>query len=107
MLASFLGPVVYSLAGRFDMLAYRKISYYALGYVMFTVYMRHFLTPIALMSWANLNHTLCGTDTDPVWLLLDLGKWYYPLAEIYLGLAAFALCFVNYGIVYFIKRIVL
>ena len=73
----------------------------------FVIYMRWFLMPIALLTWANLNHTLCGTDTDPVWLLLDLGKWYYPLAEVYLGAAAMAFIVINYTIAYVAKRIVL
>ena len=107
MLASFLGPVIFSLASRFDMLAYRKISYYALGFVMFSLYMRLFLTPISLLTWANLNHSLCGSDTDPFWLHFGLGKWYYILAEFYLGAAAIALGLINYAICYFVKRIVL
>mmetsp|Transcript_18057 Transcript_18057/g.21207 ORF Transcript_18057/g.21207 Transcript_18057/m.21207 type:complete len:92 (+) Transcript_18057:642-917(+) len=69
--------------------------------------MRWFLTPIALLSWANLNHTLCGTDGDPFWLLLGLGKWYYPLAEIYLGAAAIAFIAINFSVAWLIKRVVL
>jgi hypothetical protein len=73
----------------------------------FVIYMRWFLMPIALLTWANLNHTLCGTHSDPVWHLFGLGKWYYPLAEIYLGAAAMAFILVNYAIAYVVKRVVL
>ena len=74
---------------------------------MFSAYMRLFLTPISLMTWANLNHTLCGTDSDPVWLLLGLGKWYYFISEFYLGAAAFAFIAINFIICYVVKRIIL
>ena len=89
------------------MLAYRKIAYYALGFIVFMLYWRLFLTPISLLTWANLTHSLCGTETDPVWLHFGLGKWYYVFAELYLGAAASALVLVNYAICYFVKRIVL
>lgn len=77
-----------------------------LGWLMFSFYMRLVLTPVALLTWANLNHTLCGTEGDPVWLLLDLGKWYYPAAEIYLGASAAAFIIINFAIAYFCKRVV-
>lgn len=74
---------------------------------MFSFYMRLVLTPVALISWANLNHTLCGTDSDPIWYLLDLGKWYYLAAEVYLGAAAFAFILVNFSIAYVCKRVIM
>jgi len=107
VIASILGTLVLSLSGRFDMLAYHRMSYYLLGFIMFTFYIRLVLTPIALLTWANLNHTLCGTDTDPVWLLLGLGKWYYIFSELYLGAAAFLFCALNFAICYVVKRVVL
>ena len=73
----------------------------------FVLYMRWFLTPIAVLTWSNLNHTLCGTDTDPFWLLFDLGKWYYPAAELYLMAAAFAFVAINFSIAYVCKRLIL
>ena len=74
---------------------------------MFSAYMRFFLTPISLMTWANLNHTLCGTDSDPVWYLFGLGKWYYPIAEIYLGAFATLAILGNYAICWVVKRVIL
>ena len=73
----------------------------------FGIYMRLVLTPVAQLTWANLNHTLCGTDTDPIWYLFNLGKWYYPAAEIYLGAASLALHLVNFLICYLVRRIIL
>ena len=73
---------------------------------MFAFYMRLCLTPIALLTWANLNHALCGTDSDPVWHLLELGKWYYLACEVYLGFATVAFIVINFTICYFCKRVV-
>ena len=78
-----------------------------LGFIMFSLYMRWLLTPFALLTWANLNHTLCGTDSDPVWLHLGLGKWYYAAAEIYLGAAAFAFIIINFVICWIVRRVLL
>jgi hypothetical protein len=43
---------------------------------------------MSLLTWANLNHGLCGHHSDPVYVLLGLGKWYWLVAEIYLILAS-------------------
>ena len=61
---------------------------------------------MALYSWANLNHTLCGTSSDPFWAIFNLGKWYWILAEIYLGAASFAAFLANSAICYVVKRII-
>ena len=106
-LVSFLGVVVLSLSGRFDILSYRRWENFFFGWLMFTLYMRLFLTPIALSVWANLNHTLCGTNTDPIWLIFDLGKWYYLAGEFSLGLAAAIFMLINYTIATIVKRYIL
>ena len=62
---SFLGPVILSLSGRFDPLTYASFPLPVCGFHLFCLYMRLFLTPLAHISWANLNHTLCGVDNDP------------------------------------------
>ena len=95
------------MASRFDQLSYRKVGHYLFGFVGFSYYMRIFLTPIALLTWANLNHTLCGTDSDPLWLHLGLGKWYYAIGELYLGGACIAFYLINFGICYLLKRVIL
>ena len=71
---------------------------------MFSFYMRDVLTPLALLTWANLNHSLCGTDSDPVWLHFELGKWYYLLGEGYLWAACFAFIVINSLICHVFKR---
>ena len=89
------------------MLSYKEISSYSVGFIAFSIYLRWILTPISLLTWANLNHSLCGTDTDPIWYLFDLGKWYYLLADFYLGAAAFAFIAINWVFCYIVKRVIL
>ena len=61
---------------------------------------------MALYTWANLNHTLCGTDSDPFFVLLGRTKIYWPAAEIYLGAINFVVFVVNSLICYIVKRII-
>ena len=58
--------------------------------------------PISVLTWANLNHGLCGTESDPVYIYLEsigVGKWYFFYAEIYLSAASLLL---GYGINYLV-----
>lgn len=82
--ASFLGPVLLSLAGRYGMSSYMKFPLPWFGFILFTLYMRYVLTPLSLLTWANLNHSLCGIDNDPFFKHFDLGESYYLLADLYL-----------------------
>ena len=82
--ASFLGPVLLSLAGRYDMMSYVKFPLPWFGFILFTLYMRYFLTPLSLLTWANLNHTLCGINNDPFYAAFDLGESYYFWSDFYL-----------------------
>jgi hypothetical protein len=41
------------------------------------------MLPISLMTWANLNFTLCKAATDPFVPLI--GDWYYLFSEFYLN----------------------
>jgi hypothetical protein len=50
--------------------------------------MRFFLTPLSRLTWANLNHTLCGIDNDPWREYFELKEYYYFWAEFYLLLGA-------------------
>lgn len=69
------------------------------GYALFAIYMRWFLTPVSAMSWANLNHTLCGCDNDPFYVILGSNKYFYLFADGYLGLISVGMWVVNYVIV--------
>lgn len=49
--------------------------------------------PVSILTWANLNHSLCGHHSDPVYELLQLGRWYWLIAELYLLIASLVLGF--------------
>jgi len=82
--ASFLGPVVLSLAGRYNMQSYMKFPLPWFGFNLFVFYMRWVLMPLSALTWANLNHTLCGLPNDPFFNFFDLGKMFYFWSEFYL-----------------------
>lgn len=81
---SFGGPLIFTLFGRFDPRDYIAFPYPVMGFHMFCLYMKIFLTPLSLMTWANLNHTLCGVDNDPFYKHFNMGEWYYLWADLYL-----------------------
>lgn len=106
-LASYLGPLVLSLVGRYDPLSYISFPLPWAGYLLFSTYMRLFLTPLSEMTWANLNHTLCGLDNDPFYHYFDMGEWYYLWSDIYLLASCYFWVMFNYFLCYFVKRVVI
>jgi hypothetical protein len=82
--ASWLGPVLLTTSGRYAMPYYTRFPLPWLGFIIFVLYMRYLLMPVAALTWANLNHTLCGVSNDPFYAFLDLGKSYYFWADAYL-----------------------
>lgn len=95
-LASALGPLILNLSGRYDFASRAFPPYPFFGFGFFSVYMRYILMPLSALTWANLNHTLCGLDNDPFYKAFDLGKWYYGWSEFYLLFSCFVGYFVNY-----------
>lgn len=95
---SFGGPLVLSLSGRFDPVEYAAWPLPVAGFHLFTVYMRYVLTPLSQLSWANLNHTLCGVENDPFYALLELGHTYYFWADFYLLFSCYVGLVLNYAI---------
>ena len=88
------------------MLEYFDFRYLGLGYSIFGFYMRWFLSPMALLTWANLNHSLCGTSSDPFFVIFDTGKWYWVFAELYLP-AIMVVCFIGNNLIcYIVKRVI-
>ena len=102
---SFLGPVVLCLSGRFDPLEYFKWPLPATGFHFFCAYMRFVLTPLSRLTWANLNHTLCGVENDPFYAHLDLGYSFYLLADLYLLFSCYVGLILNFVICYICKMI--
>ena len=103
MLASWLGIFILAWKGRFDIMEYAEVATIQVGFPIFHVYMRWILTPIAVLTWANLNHSLCGTDTDPAYYHLGLGKWYYLWGEIYLFILQAVFFLLNFAITFTLK----
>lgn len=50
--------------------------------------------PFSLLTLSNLNHSLCGFESDPVYEHFNLGKWYWLWAELYLTLT----CLIGFGL---------
>ena len=97
--ASWLGPLVLSLSGRYDLRSYFKFPLPWFGFIIFTLYERYLLTPVSLATWANLNHALCGIDNDPFYAYFKLGKWYYFWADAYLLFSCLVGYVLNYVII--------
>lgn len=104
---SFGGPLILSLSGRYDPLTYTKFPLPVFGFHLFVMYMRWVLTPLSLLTWANLNHTLCGVDNDPIYVIFELGETYYMWADVYLGAACYLALGANLAICYIVKRLIL
>jgi hypothetical protein len=103
LLTSFLGVLVLCLSGRFDPLQYASFPLPVSGYHLFCIYMRFFLMPLSWLTWANLNHTLCGIDNDPFYRSFKMGKWYYFWADWYLMFSCYVGIFVNLVICFLCK----
>jgi hypothetical protein len=71
---------------------------------MFNLYMRFVLTPLSVVFWANLNHTLCGVENDPWYTKLNLGKWYLLCAEGYLMFSCYVGIVLNFTICFIVKH---
>jgi hypothetical protein len=105
IIGAFGGPVILTIAGRFDMTEYLSINYVQGGYYWYAIYMRWFLAPISMYTWANLNHNLCGCDNDPVYVLFDLGWTYNFWAEFYSMFLTWASFLANYLICVLFKKL--
>ena len=104
---SFLGTLILSISGRFDPLEYVKFPLPVCGFHLFCMYMRYFLSPLAMIFWANLNHTLCGVDNDPWYVYFEMGKWYLLFSDFYLLGSCYLGIIVNFIICYIAKHWIL
>jgi len=94
-IVSGLGPILLSAGGRYDIRRFFSLRLIWAGAILFTLYERWVLMPISLLSWANLNHSLCGVHNDPFYEIFQLGKWYWLWADLYLAIACFLGFFIN------------
>eukprot|EP00347_Sterkiella_histriomuscorum_P003746 403363105 len=100
--AALMAPMVLFCAGRYKAGDYIVYPLPIFGFVLFSIYMRYFLTPISAMTWANLNHTLCGIDNDPWRVTFGMHKYFFFWADGYLQLASVTISFLNYYIAKFL-----
>lgn len=105
LFTSFMGPVVLSLGGRFDPLSYAGWPLPVCGFHLFVAYMRYVLTPLSQLTWANLNHTLCGVGNDPFYSNFNLGYTYYFWADFYLLFGCYTTIAVNFVICWIFKKL--
>jgi len=64
-IVSGLAALILSISGRYDIRRYSSFCIVNLGAILFTLYERWILLPMSLLTWANLNHSLCGVHNDP------------------------------------------
>ena len=57
------------------------------------------------LTWANLNHTLCGVGNDPFYENLELGHTYYFWADFYLLFSCYVGICLNYVICVAFKQV--
>jgi len=81
-IAAFANPLALSLSGRYHSRNYFNFHYRIIGFAFFSLYHRVVLTPFSLLTWANLDQTLCHAESDPFYPML--GKWYLLAADAYL-----------------------
>ena len=105
LFTSFMGPVFLCLSGRFNPLTYVNWPLPVCGFHIFCAYMRYVLTPLSRLTWANLNHTLCGVGNDPFYSGFDLGHTYYFWADFYLLGGCYVTLIVNYMICLVFKTV--
>lgn len=61
------------------------------------------MLPLSLLTWANLNYTLCRPDSDPLFPII--GNWYYVFSEYYLNLISIVAVFIILGLTFIFRYI--
>ena len=82
---AFVIPLVLCLSGRYytrDTISFRN---HLFAHSVFGFYQRGVLFPVSLLTYANLNMTLCPALGDP--FESSLGRWYYLISDLYIFIA--------------------
>ncbi|CDW75414.1 UNKNOWN [Stylonychia lemnae] len=95
LFAAIVAPMIMFKAGRYSPKDFNVYPLPLLGFIFFSFYMRFFLTPMSAMTWANLNHTLCGVDNDPWRAYFGMHKYFFIWADGYLLLASITFSIFN------------
>jgi len=85
-IGAFINPLLLCLMGRYHAKEYLSVYYRIYGFAFFSIYHRAVLFPMSMLTWANLDQTLCHAETDPFYP--TLGKWYLLAADGYLGIGS-------------------
>lgn len=93
--AAIMAPMVLFWSGRYTARDYMAFPMPLFGFVLFAIYMRFFLTPLSAMTWANLNHSLCGIDNDPWRAQFGMHKYFFFWSDGYLLLGSFTISTMN------------
>lgn len=93
--------------GRYSPFQYSRQPLPYFGFILFVIYMRYFLTPLGALTWANLNHTLCGIENDPWREYFGMHKYFFFWADFYLAFTShlfnYLVAFLGYMFLYLSK----
>jgi hypothetical protein len=62
--SALINPLILILGGRYRSRQYFDFGYRMLGFAFFSLYHRFVLLPLALLTWANLDQTLCHGESN-------------------------------------------
>jgi hypothetical protein len=86
-LGAIINPLVLAMSGRYHQRKFFHVYYRLIGFAFFSLYHRVVLLPLAFLTWANLDQTLCHAETDPFYRFF--GDWYYLMADFYIPIASY------------------
>jgi hypothetical protein len=94
-LGAFICPIALFCSGRYGFLKenlWNHIVMQWFGFAIHSLYMRIYIAPICIYSWANLNFSLCHSEVDIAYPYLD--DYYLYFADHYLNVASI-LCYIG------------
>jgi len=103
-MGAFFNPLALAIGGRYRGRRFFNFSYRLIGFALFSLYHRVILLPLSLLTWANLDQSLCHALTDPFYPIFE--KWYYLMADFYITPGSYVFSYVYLiiaEIIYFIS----
>jgi len=85
--SALVNPLILIISGRYRGRQYFDIGYRPIGFAFFSLYHRLILLPLGLLTWANLDQSLCHGETDPGYKMF--GKYYYLMADLYVAIPSY------------------
>ena len=84
-------------------MAFSRIEYHFHSFNIFSLYHRIFLYFLSQSTMVNLDFILCANSNDPGFKLF--GKWYYLLADVYVGFGSYLLRVILVTIAFYLKKV--